>query len=322
MTTTPPTGVRTTNGVGTPATDLSESSSSVSATATSDTATVTSASTTSTAAAGPTLTTSAAFPPPSVTSLSTSVTSPSLTVSSPATSISPSQSSSNVPPSTSPQSSTSSTLAPTSQPDRSTHPSDRLSNGAVAGIVIGAALGLALITFLATFIIMRRQRYSRKKKRSRSAGDSNGFGLDPPRHQGTSDASGTYGNHLPQSADDTTIQQKVRSTLDQIELHVENFYHNSSSTSRPDNVELAKFDSPYLSASLDSLLPRSRNNVNIIKHALAQSVTASISTSVRSTRSLLPTEFTLLPNTITSTRSSVTLKPGQYHLMARKLTCC
>ena len=295
-------------------TDLSKFPSSVSRTASSDTAYETSNSTSSTAA-------TTQKPPPPATSLPqsgtgtpTSFTSPSSADNSPSTSSSSSQSTLNVQQArstTSPQSPVSSTLDPTLQPNSANHPSHRLSNGAVAGIVIGAALGLAFITFLATFIIMRRQRQYRKKKRSRLPEDSRRSGLGPSRHQGPSGPSGTYENYLPQSADDTTIQHKVRSTLDQIELHVENFYRDSSSASRLDNVELAKFDSPYLSASLETLLPRSRNNVNIIKHALAQSVTASISTTANSTRSLLPTEFSLLPNTITSTRSSVTLKPGQ-----------
>lgn len=229
--------------------------------------------------------------------------------------------------------SVSSSSTPTSTPGGSTHSSSRLSNGAVAGIVIGAALGLAILTFLATFVIMRRQQRSKGKRRNQSSKDSGGLELNTPQQQQptpasktpfvteTSGASGTYENYLPQSADDKTIQQKAKSTLDQIELHVENFYRNSSSSApRPDNAELAVFDSPYLPAPLTSLLPRSKNKVNIMKHALAQSVTSSISPSASPARSLLPTEYVLLPNTITSARSSVPAKAGKYCFVPRELT--
>ena len=212
------------------------------------------------------------------------------------------------------QSSTSSNHTSAPGHSSSVLPNHRLSNGTVAGIVVGVALGLALITFLVTCAFMRRQRQSKSKKRSRLSGDRRGVELRPPRYQGWSGASPTNDNYFPQSADDKTIQQKVRSTLDQIELHVENFYRNpSSSALRPDNRELALFDSPYLSASLASLLPHSRNEVNIIKHALAQSVISSLSLTADSKRSLIPTEYTLLPSAITSTKSSVTLKPGKCH---------
>ena len=233
------------------------------------------------------------------------------------TSASSSQSSQKVPhpaSTTDSQSSTSSVPTSTSRHVSSAPPDHRLSNGTVAGIVVGAALGLALITFLATFAIMRRQRQSKRQKRSKYSGDGRRVGL-PPQHQDSTGVSRTHDNYLPQSADDRTIQQKVRSTLDQMELHVENFYRNpSSSTLRPSNGELAVFDSPYLSAPLASLLPHSKNRLNIIKHALVQSVTSALSPTADPTRSLIPTEYTLLPSTITATKSNVTLKPGKYHL--------
>ena len=203
-------------------------------------------------------------------------------------------------------------------------PSHRLSNGAVAGIAVGAALGLALLTFLATFLIMRRKQHAREKRQYTSSKGRGEFELDTPRQRNSatvakqpftteaSAASGTYENYLPQSADDRTVQQKAKATLDQIELHVENFYRNSSSSAaRPDNAELAAFDSPYLPAALASLLPRSNNRVNIIKHALAQYIVPSILPNANPARSLLPTEYALLPHTVTSARSSISNRVGK-----------
>ena len=232
---------------------------------------------------------------------------------------------------TAPHTTASSSPEQPSNTGSSTHQSNRLSNGAVAGIVIGVALGLALLTFLATFFIMR-QRLSKANRRHRPPKKGGGVELNKTLRQdpmSTSEtpsttmvpnASGTYENYLPQSADDRTIQQKFRATLDQIELHVENFYRNSSSSgSRLDGANLAVFDSPCLPASLASLLPHAKNRVNIMKHALTQSATTSISPSAGPTRSFLPTEYTLLPSTIMSAKSSMPAKAGECHLTQRGL---
>ena len=232
------------------------------------------------------------------------------------------------------QSSASSASAHAS-PTNSSTGSHGLSNGAVAGIVIAVALGIALLTFLATFLLMRRRQQSRGKRRYPPSRDSGGFELNPSRQQdqtpiskkpfatATSGGPGTYENYLPQSADDKTVQQKVKAILDQVELHIENFYRNSSSSAlKPDNADLAVFDSPYLPASLASLLPRSKNKLNIMKHALAQSVTSSISPSANPARSLLPPEYALLPNTVNKTRLSVSTKPGEYRFITGEYTNC
>ena len=208
--------------------------------------------------------------------------------------------------------------------------SNRLSNGAVAGIVIAVALGLAVLTFLATFLIMRRQQHSKGKRRSHMSKDSRGLELSTPRDRNstatptkplptqTSSVSEAYEPYLPQSADDRTVQQKAKSTLDQIELHIENFYRNSpSSAARPDDAGLALFNSPYLPAPLASLLPRSKNRVNIMKHALAQSVTSSISPSASTTQSLLPPEYA---NTVTLAKPSASNKAGEYRFVSSEFT--
>lgn len=218
-----------------------------------------------------------------------------------------------------PKISASSSSAHTPSANSSTH---RLSNGAVAGIVIAVALGIALLTFLVTFFIMRRQQRSQGQRRYRSSEESE---LRSPKKQDqttipkkplvteVSEGPGTYENYLPQSADDSTVQQKTKAILDQLELHVENFYRkSSSSTPKIDNAELAVFDSPYLPASLASLLPRSKNRVNVIKHALAQFVTSSISPGSNPAQSLLPPEYALLPNTVTKAMSGVPTKAGEF----------
>ena len=273
-------------------------------------------STSSTTDVGQSPTNPTTTPSPSITSSATPATSSIPLVTSRATSDSSSQHNQKAA-----ANSGSATSSPTSVANGSTTSNNRLSNGAVAGIVVGVALGLALLTFLATFVIMRRQQRSRSRRSYRPARDSGTYEMGStttrkkPILTEANGASATYEDYLPQSADDKTVQQRTQSTLDQIELHVENFYrHSSSSALRHDNAELTKFDSPYLPASLATLLPRSNNRSNIMKHALAQSVTSSISPSAGPARSFLPTEYTLLPD------NGASAKAGEYRLLAWKLT--
>lgn len=265
--------------------------------------------------------TSATSSLPSVTSSATSATSSLPSVTSRATSDSSSQHNQKAEGSVTAANSGSPTSSPASVAKGSTTSSNRLSNGVVAGIVVGVALGLALLTFLATFVIVRRQQRSKSRRSYRPARDSGTYKMGStttrkkPMLTEANGASATYEDYLPQSADDKTIQQRTQSTLDQIELHVENFYrHSPSSALRPDNAELAKFDSPYLPASLATLLPRSNNRRNIMKHALAQSITSSISPSAKPALSLLPTEYTLSPD------NSASAKAGEYRFLACELT--
>jgi hypothetical protein len=128
----------------------------------------------------------------------------------------------------------------------------------------------------------------------------------------TTSGSTSLDNFLPQSADDKTVRNNVKITLDQVELHVENFYQNTFvSGSRPAGAELATFNSPYLSNSLAALLPKTDNRVLFIKHALAQFVTSCISATAGPDRSLLPEDFVLLPSAIQSASSSRSTKPGE-----------
>ena len=108
------------------------------------------------------------------------------------------------------------------------------------------------------------------------------------------------------------MQNEVKTVLDQIELHVENFYQNTqASGSRLADAELAMFDSPYLPTSLASLLQQTNNSIPIIKHALAQFVTACITTPSDPDWSLLPEDFVLLPNAVRKRGSTRSTKPGE-----------
>ena len=124
-----------------------------------------------------------------------------------------------------------------------------------------------------------------------------------------------YERYLPPSADDKAIEQRTKNTFDQIELHVENYYQNTSNTgTRPDDRELASFNSPYLPKSLASMLSHSRDGNKLIKHVLAYLVISSISPGAKPGSSLLPAEFVGLPTSAASTEFGSGPKPGKDHI--------
>src|SRR5205085_4627683 len=74
-------------------------------------------------------------------------------------------------------------------------------------------------------------------------------------------------NYLPQPADDRTIQTRTSTLFEQMELHVENYYHNLQVTiSESETAALSHFNSPYLPGNLISLLSHPRSRIPTIKH--------------------------------------------------------
>ena len=204
---------------------------------------------------------------------------------------------------------TTSTSPPPSSTSHASH-NNRLPNGTVAGIVAGAAVGLALLTFAATYLFMRRRKSSKNRdslyEQSQYTESKGPSVLEKPK---PSDSFETY---LPQSADDRTVQNTAKTIFDQIELHVENFYQNTSRMStQPTEADVKTFNSPYLSGSLGALLAQSRNAVPLIKHSLAHFVTDSISLIANPEATLLPDEFVLLPSTVKGANTRTSLKPGK-----------
>ena len=208
-------------------------------------------------------------------------------------------------------------ISPVASPAKS-----QLADGAVAGAIIGVAVGIALVTFLVTFFFMRRKRIATERGQSvlGSASDGPGHQADEKPNKAHMTLSNTdtleYERYFPPSADDKAIEQRTKNTLDQIELHIENYYQNISSThTRPNDRELASFNSPYLPKSLASMLSHSRDGTLLIKHVLTYLVISSISPSAKPGSSLLPAEFVGLPTSAASTEFGPASKPGKTHVV-------
>lgn len=98
---------------------------------------------------------------------------------------------------------------------------------------------------------------------------------------------------LPQEADDNTIRNKASTLFDQLQLHVENFYHDVKVPITPVmEAELSRYSSSYLSESLVAVLNSTSSPTTVIKHCLAYHVmNLTSATTVGLTRSLLPPEI-------------------------------
>ena len=190
-----------------------------------------------------------------------------------------------------------------------------LSNDTVAGIVVGAAVGLALITFLLTFLFMRRKQRSRSRRWHHRPSNR----VSVPRKSRNrpivtkpSGASSPFENYLPQSAEDNTVKQRARTTLEQIGFHVETFYQSLPDVGIPNlDDQLATFDSPYLPTLLVTLLSQSKDKTPLIMHSLAYFVTLSISPINGTEQSLLPMEFVTLPSSVGCVESNVSANAGK-----------
>jgi hypothetical protein len=117
--------------------------------------------------------------------------------------------------------------------------------------------------------------------------------------------------HLPQSESDSTIRTSVKALFDQIELHVENFYHNATVSMSPEmQAELMKIDSSYLPDSVVGLLPRTKTPTMLIKHCLAHLIVSHITPESETSASFLPADFMALPRAMSGTRANND-KPGK-----------
>ena len=210
------------------------------------------------------------------------------------------------------------TYSPTHSALSSTDSGSGLSNGTVAGIVIGVALGLSLVTFILTFFFfLRRKNHSERlhtngkisKSKSSAPGPEPPFQSTkqielPPLKLGSNGTA--YESDLPQAADDATIKARTKTFLDQLDLHVDNFYRNrATSELGMDKAAIEAFETNDLKNPLHHLVKNSKNALPLIKRALNRSACRSISLDGPSDSSLLPTEFQVLPRTLASSSPSM-----------------
>jgi hypothetical protein len=98
------------------------------------------------------------------------------------------------------------------------------------------------------------------------------------------------------------LRQGVKTLYDRLELHVENFYTDSPTTSPSQAIDnnrwsaaLQRLGTPYLPAPVESLLQQARAKTVVIKHCLAYLVISGIDAHTDSPFSFLPEEVTAVP---------------------------
>ncbi|MCJ1404495.1 hypothetical protein MMC11_007721 [Xylographa trunciseda] len=188
--------------------------------------------------------------------------------------------------------------------------SDNLSNGVVAGVVVGCAVALSLLTFCVTYLWMR----SRNNRRNDGRGGRHGSLRTSSRRSSRKDpetkqpivteemsnigARNSIQKYISWAADDKTVSNKVFGLLDNIAIHVENFYRNTSPADPSKTAaQLAQFNLPHLPESIVAMLQRSKTPETLITHCLTELIISAISPSGESTQSLLPVQFAAWPST-------------------------
>jgi hypothetical protein len=172
--------------------------------------------------------------------------------------------------------------------------------GVAVGCVIGGALFVGLLAFL--FIRTRKKRSSGELSDASSRFGSN-TGAEKPapdtfRGGWASAVPGPRGweKHLPQPESDQSVRSTISRTLDQIELHVENFYQDKDHGIRGETIEYALrgLGDRRLLDAFPSSARRSARPTSLIKHCIAASIVSRIDMSSSPSESFLPGSMTAL----------------------------
>ncbi|KAG8532512.1 uncharacterized protein KY384_002389 [Bacidia gigantensis] len=154
----------------------------------------------------------------------------------------------------------------------------------------------------------------KKRRKHKSKPDSH---PDADSHQSRSPST-DFQDLLPQSADDKGVQLRTQTTLDQIELFVQNFFQvKHSKLEESLDLELSKFATPEFKQPLTALLARPDFTLNVITHCLAMSVLTAIEPGCVREKSLLPSDLNFLPYKLYEDRTYAKRRAGHSQLLSR-----
>jgi len=195
--------------------------------------------------------------------------------------------------------------------------------GTLAGAVVGAALGAALLSALLTIWIClarnrRSDRNGRKKSRSRDR-TSTGVGLLGGSGRGLSEKEyedrelsnsvNQWSTIFPQSADDTSMRQAVKTLFAQIELHVDNYYMKKiHSLHETDLQRLEQLHCKTLPRPISEMLAELNTLLPTIAHAIGSVLLREISVHDGSRATLLPAQLSYFPPKL----RDQSLSPGEH----------
>lgn len=184
--------------------------------------------------------------------------------------------------------------------------------GALAGGIIGAFFGGAILALMAAYVFdQRRKRSYYRSGRSKSVEPFHA--VSTRRSLGPAITMTAWERLIPQSVDDETMTSTVKSLLDRVALHVDNFYARKSLTTAFDLKNLAKVDSKLLPYPLQDLIMDPNMQSPTIKHCIAFALTSSIVAGNGASNKILPIYLAVLPHKLASNSDSDKDTNGKYY---------
>jgi hypothetical protein len=168
--------------------------------------------------------------------------------------------------------------------------------GALAGGIIGAFLGGIILALMAAFLFNRRRNKNsnRRDPGQRSIESAHRTPKKPSRER--HEISSAWERLIPQPVDDETMGTATKSLLDQVALHVDNFYVRKTLQIPLSKLEsFAKMDTGLLSGPIEELMMDADTQLPVIKHCISFLLTAKMMPGVDASDKLLPTHLALLP---------------------------
>ncbi|OQD84031.1 hypothetical protein PENANT_c014G10933 [Penicillium antarcticum] len=191
------------------------------------------------------------------------------------------------------------------------------SGGTLAGAIVGSIAGTLLLALLA-FVLLRHRR-KRNHPDAMAQNSTISVTTETPK-QPTQIQSRSFGvtsatsrdaypqiapavglqhfdlaSYMPIPADDNTVSTKIQTLFDQASLHIDNYYSHANPTLQitPEVVAcMNKFDSPFLSSPLATLLANPRSKRAALTHTLVRALLQGIQPGSQ-TWSLLPPCYTM-----------------------------
>lgn len=189
---------------------------------------------------------------------------------------------------------------------KGTSPDMPYTTAQLAGAIVGSIIGASLVTFLVTFVFFGKRKQQRNSSphrrgdgtastRRRTSKGHASVGEKPSSRSDTLD----WQAYLPQSADDRSIQNAVKTLFDQIELHVDNYYRKANV--EPDDHTcqvLSQLDTHGLPGPIVNLMQDPRVALQVIKHCIGAMLIARMSPGLSPAGSLLPAYLAAAPSKV------------------------
>jgi hypothetical protein len=155
-------------------------------------------------------------------------------------------------------------------------PATKTNAGALAGGIVGAFFGGAMLALVAAYFFNRRRKSLAYKGRGNKAVESV-HGASNKRHLRPATIVNAWERLIPQPIDDEKMGSLVKSLLDRVVLHVDNFYARKPLQISTADVEaFAKVDTRLLPCPLSEMMLDLNMQMLAIKHCIAFALTDSI----------------------------------------------